>query len=90
MGRQQLHNLDVSERQLLWMERHFFHLYDDAYARLHIDEHPVEDEVRAYKEAMETITEIRKELFPDDGSFEKQAEQVRDILDETPETPEEF
>jgi hypothetical protein len=78
-------SIGVSERQLEWIERYFFLKYDEAYAELEQEGLPREQEVRAFKEAMEVVTELRKEIFSgQEEQIEETAESVESFLSEIP------
>ncbi len=65
------------------VERMVFREFDEAYRRYYQDDLPVHDEVRAYEQALETITLIRK--AKEDGSLEEletTGEEALDVLDD--------
>lgn len=74
---------EIPLHTLQFMERHFFHEYDDAYRRYYQDDLPVYDEVVAYEQALDAVTKLRKQREEEqDVAMEETANLVADALDD--------
>jgi len=53
---------DFPVESLEYLEEQLFYKFDKAFKEYHIDGHPTRDEIRAYRESLELVTNIRKQI----------------------------